>query len=182
MHGSDVKGFLNQGIRVSRNTAASVVPLYIQLTTDAGTFQMNIPGPLYSWEVPGCKVFNLIIGPPGPLYFDIGISPVGESTIPLQDILLYPNSINNLNELNAINNGLDMVDINMNPNNIPNSCDLRHLGRIEAITISDGFVYIPGVTGYSYQPTYMANGRLYEDGKSFLYNYPPPPVRPPSNW
>lgn len=170
MHGYDVKGFLNQGIRVSRNTAASTVPLYIQLTTDAGTFQMNIPGPLYSWEVPGCKIFNLVIGPPGPLYFDIGISPVGEPTIPLQDILLYPNSMDS------------QVDINMNSNNIPNSCDLTHLDRIEAITISDGFVYIPGVTGYSYQPTYMANGRLYEDGKSFLYNYPPPPVRPPSNY
>lgn len=53
------------------------------------------------------------------------------------------------------------------------------LDRIDAITISDGFIYAPPFAlGYTFRPEIAYNGRLGESGKSFIYSGYPAPYPP----
>lgn len=48
-------------VRISRVTQASIAPLPIRITTDRVSRVLDIPGPMYSIEIPGDRIIQLDI-------------------------------------------------------------------------------------------------------------------------
>lgn len=58
-------------VRITRNTPASVAPIPISIATNVVTQTFQIPGPMNTIDIPGDKVFNLVI--PNPQLYGIRV-------------------------------------------------------------------------------------------------------------
>lgn len=71
-------------VMVSRVTSASIAPCILTVVTDRGGFPLAIPGPMWSIEIPGCRILDLQIGTPG--MFQIVVTTCDDKDYNIEDI------------------------------------------------------------------------------------------------